>query len=302
MKGNETLQISVKMLQGFLKSLVLNNPKLFFSQLKLEEKELSDEQYKEIAQKLTMSQFYRLTEKTEFTCTAVDIDSHVLRFFNHKTTPGLPVVKAVQMTGSFPVAFEALKWQKEWGKYYIHYERYRKEIDLTGHQFTDGGMLANFPIKYLDNQEMRPMYFAHKPNAVTTLFGFGLREMEEEHKKSDEQVEAESKVKIQKLEKLVKKIKANVSYPKLLLALAKVPLKTEIVDPQKLAKPRDIPLVDFLLKLLETYQNSNDNLVRECFEYQTFLFKEKITKIQSLESEKIGWLRDRYQKLIEIIQ
>ena len=108
----------------------------------------------------------------------MDIDSHVLRFFNHKTTPDLPVVKAVQMTGSFPVAFEALKWKKEWGKYYIHYERHRKEIDLTGHQFTDGGMLANFPIKYLDNEEMRPMYFAHKPNAVTTLFGFGLREME----------------------------------------------------------------------------------------------------------------------------
>lgn len=53
---------------------------------------------------MTMKQFYQLNQ-IEFTCTAVDIDNHILRFFNHKTTPNLPVVKAVQMTGSFPVAF-----------------------------------------------------------------------------------------------------------------------------------------------------------------------------------------------------
>lgn len=63
----------------------------------------------------------------------------------------------------------------------------------------------------------------------------------------------------------MKKLKSNVSYPKMALALARVPLTSEEVDPSKLSKARDIPLVDFLLKLLETYQNSNDNLVRECF-------------------------------------
>ena len=52
-----------------------------------------------------MREFYIMTDHIEFTCTAVDIDNNVLRFFNHKTTPDLPVVKAVQMTGSFPVAF-----------------------------------------------------------------------------------------------------------------------------------------------------------------------------------------------------
>ena len=55
------------------------------------------------------------------------------------------------MSGSFPIAFQAQKWDKSWGKYYIHYDNVRKEIDLTGHEFTDGGLLANFPIKYLDN-------------------------------------------------------------------------------------------------------------------------------------------------------
>jgi hypothetical protein len=30
------------------------------------------------------------------------------------------------MTGSFPVAFKAQQWKKEWGKYYIHYDTIRK--------------------------------------------------------------------------------------------------------------------------------------------------------------------------------
>lgn len=36
-------------------------------------------------------------------------------------------------------------------------------------------MLANFPIKYLDNEKMRPMYFSHKKiEGTTTLYGFGV--------------------------------------------------------------------------------------------------------------------------------
>ena len=49
-------------------------------------------------------------------------------------------------------------------------------------------MLANFPIKYLDNELMRPMYFAH-PRIVkkkdtdenyTIIEGFGLKEISPE--------------------------------------------------------------------------------------------------------------------------
>jgi predicted acylesterase/phospholipase RssA len=97
-----------------------------------------------------MKEYYLLTN-VEFTVTSVDLNDKILRFFNHKTTPLLPVCKAVQMTGSFPVAFKALSWEKAWGKYYVHYDRTRREIDLTGHHFTDGGLLANFPLKFLDN-------------------------------------------------------------------------------------------------------------------------------------------------------
>lgn len=68
------------------------------------------------------------------------------------------------MSGSFPIAYEAQRWEKSWGKYYIHYQKKRREVNLEGHQFTDGGMLANFPIIYLDNEHIRPLYFSHKLN------------------------------------------------------------------------------------------------------------------------------------------
>lgn len=103
----------------------------------------------------------------------------MIRFFNQKTTPHMPVVKAVLISASFPIAFVGQKWKKEWGKYYIHYDSTRREIDLTGHLFTDGGLLSNFPIKYLDNESVRPIYFRHmKVRSKTKIFGFGLMHIE----------------------------------------------------------------------------------------------------------------------------
>lgn len=73
----------------------------------------------------TLKQFYDDT-KIEFTCTAADVDDQILRFFNHKTTPDLPVCYAIQITGSLPIAFQGQYWRKEWGKYYIHYHDSRR--------------------------------------------------------------------------------------------------------------------------------------------------------------------------------
>ena len=78
------------------------------------------------------------------------------------------------MTSSFPVAFAAQKWKKEWGKYYVHYDNIRRQVDITGHTFTDGGTLSNFPVKYLDNEDMRPMYFSHMKTQKTMMYGVGL--------------------------------------------------------------------------------------------------------------------------------
>ena len=65
------------------------------------------------------------------------------------------------MTGSVPVGFKAQRWKKEWGFYNIIKEFTRVQVDITGHEFTDGGLLANFPIKYLDNKKINLRYYSH---------------------------------------------------------------------------------------------------------------------------------------------
>lgn len=62
----------------------------------------------------------------EFTVTSVDLDDNKLRFFNHKTSPDIPVCEAVKMSGSFPTAFQLRKWQNSWGRYSISYENIRR--------------------------------------------------------------------------------------------------------------------------------------------------------------------------------
>lgn len=81
--------------------------------------------FRSAMQKITMASYYKMT-KIELSCTSVDLDNRVLRFFNQKTTPRLTVCRAVQMTGSFPVGFQAQTWKQEWGHYLIHYEDTRR--------------------------------------------------------------------------------------------------------------------------------------------------------------------------------
>jgi hypothetical protein len=81
---------------------------------------------------MTMKEYYTLTG-IELTCTSVDLDDHILRLFNHKTTPNLPVCRAIQMTGSFPVAFKAQRWRPEWGLYHVQKKGKMVSIDITGH-------------------------------------------------------------------------------------------------------------------------------------------------------------------------
>jgi predicted acylesterase/phospholipase RssA len=58
----------------------------------------------------------------------------------------------------------------------------RREVDIENHEFTDGGLLANFPIKYFDNDTIRDTYFSHmtckdEKKNKTILLGFGLDQL-----------------------------------------------------------------------------------------------------------------------------
>jgi predicted acylesterase/phospholipase RssA len=61
------------------------------------------------------------------------------------------VTKGVRLTSSVPLGFKPMKWNEEWGKYHIHYDRTKRVINLVDHELSDGAWLANYPIKYLDN-------------------------------------------------------------------------------------------------------------------------------------------------------
>ncbi len=54
-------------------------------------------------------------------------------------------------------------------------------VNITDHEFTDGGLLANFPIRYMNNEEMRSRYFCAKNvKGKTILLGFGLDSLSSE--------------------------------------------------------------------------------------------------------------------------
>lgn len=223
---------------------------------------INDQDVGDLAIRMTLEMFYELSG-VEFTVTAVDLESQLLRFFNHKTTPRLPVSKAILMTGSFPIAFEALAWRKQWGSYFVHYPNRRRVIDLTDHRFTDGGMLANFPIIFLDNEQMRPMYFSHKPNQLTRLFGFGLEQVTEEPPPEVRRQQEERMKRLEaELSELISKLMPKLE---LLYYQMKYVPRPEVVPTSSLIPLEGVPLVGFLYKLLQTYIYANDNLVSECF-------------------------------------
>ena len=162
MKGEKIREIGTHILALYYKKKYFEKYKLILDEI---------EELKKFLKDLTLREFYEEIG-IEFTCTAADLDNHILRFFNHKTTPDLPIVYAIQMTGSLPLAFESQHWKRNWGKYYVHYEKSRREIDLikdgVGCQFSDGGVLDNFPVRFLDNPKMRPKYFAHPRNKFSS--------------------------------------------------------------------------------------------------------------------------------------
>jgi NTE family protein len=62
-----------------------------------------------------------------------------LLILNHRTAPKCPLVWAVRMSMSFPMLWQEVVWQNEWGTY--------RGKDISGHTVVDGGMLSNFPIE-----------------------------------------------------------------------------------------------------------------------------------------------------------
>lgn len=82
--------------------------------------------------------FYRLTGK-DISFVATDVTSKKMLVLNHRTSPGLPVIRAVRMSMNIPFIWTPVVWQDDWGRYCGE--------DITSHRIVDGGVLSNFPVR-----------------------------------------------------------------------------------------------------------------------------------------------------------
>ena len=92
---------------------------------------------------MTLKQFFDDTE-TDLTLIAADVTDNRLLVLNHRTAPDCPVVWAVRMSMSFPLLWQEVLWQDDWGQY--------RGRSITGNAVVDGGMLSNFPIELFISQ------------------------------------------------------------------------------------------------------------------------------------------------------
>ena len=77
----------------------------------------------------------------QLTLIAADVTAQEVLVLNERTAPGLPILEAVRMSMSIPFVWPEVEWRAEWGRY--------RGTDRAGHRVVDGGLLSNFPIRYL---------------------------------------------------------------------------------------------------------------------------------------------------------
>lgn len=89
-------------------------------------------------EKVNLGRLYELTGK-DISFVATDVISKKMLVLNHRTAPGLPVIKAVRMSMNIPFVWTPVVWQSAWGSY--------RGGEITGHRVVDGGVLSNFPVR-----------------------------------------------------------------------------------------------------------------------------------------------------------
>jgi NTE family protein len=94
---------------------------------------------------MDLAQFREATG-VDLSLVASDTTAASILILNSRTAPNCPLVWAVRMSMSFPLLWQEVVWQPEWGKY--------RGQDIGGHTIVDGGMLSNFPIElFISNQK-----------------------------------------------------------------------------------------------------------------------------------------------------
>jgi predicted acylesterase/phospholipase RssA len=105
---------------------------------------------------LTLGRFHGMTRAggIQLSVVAADITGMRALVLNNHTAPDVPLVDAVRMSMGIPLVWPEVEWKKEWGKY-RGIEMWDREG--AGNRVVDGGVLSNFPLKYvIERRHMQP--------------------------------------------------------------------------------------------------------------------------------------------------
>lgn len=108
---------------------------------------------KGIARDATLGQLQQpfAARGVQLSLAATDLTGQRLLVLNHHTAPDVPLLWAVRMSMGIPIVWPEVVWRERWGRY-----RGRPMVENgEGHRVVDGGVLSNFPLKYL----MEPRHF-----------------------------------------------------------------------------------------------------------------------------------------------
>ena len=102
---------------------------------------LSDKKFDPAISLLECHKFINKERPAQLSLVATDITDQRLLVLNERTAPKLPVLEAVRMSMGIPFVWKETIWRESWGTY--------RGDDVTGHSLADGGLLSNFPMRYL---------------------------------------------------------------------------------------------------------------------------------------------------------
>jgi NTE family protein len=100
-----------------------------------------------------LDEFHEVTSTRgiQLSVVATDVTARKSLVLNHRTAPKLPVKWAVRMSMGIPLVWSEVEWRDEWGQYRGQAMRDGQD----GHRVVDGGVLSNFPLKYLIDEDKR---------------------------------------------------------------------------------------------------------------------------------------------------
>jgi NTE family protein len=117
---------------------------------------------------MNLEEFHQATGVTLSLMASNTTDSSLL-ILNHRTAPKCPLIWSVRMSMSFPLLWQEVVWQPEWGQY--------RGKDISGHTIVDGGMLSNFPIElFISNQPYVTSVMGEKNGGETNVIGLLIDE------------------------------------------------------------------------------------------------------------------------------